>query len=75
MVALLKELLILMQETGLGKYSSLELEATVGKEVTAAVTSKQEGQKRTGRKEVEAVVPGECLAEQRTSPSGSKPIN
>lgn len=67
MLALRKELLILMQETGLGKYSSLELEATVGKEITEAVTGKQEGQKRTGRKEVESVARRDSLAEQRTS--------
>lgn len=29
-----------MQETGLGKYSSLEPEATVGKEITEAVMRK-----------------------------------
>ena len=56
-----------MQETGLGKYSSLELEATVGKEVTEAVMRKQERQKRTRRKEVESVVPRDSLAQQRTS--------
>lgn len=63
------ELPILMQETGLGKYCSWELEAPVGKDII--VMKMQERQKRTGRKKVESVVTRDSLTEQRMPQSGN----